>query len=121
MIGWFGDANGYVGNLDLKPETANTAAVTAAWRGNPASPWEVKLTPYYTYVQDYIDVNYLATTMTNKVNVLQFANHDAELYGLNVSGSARFCATRTWAPSACRGWRATFMARGWIPAAASTI
>jgi iron complex outermembrane receptor protein len=89
MIGWFGDANGYVGNLDLKPETANTAAVTAAWRGDSRSPWELKVTPYYTYVQDYIDVNYLATTKSNSVNVLQFANHDAELYGVNISGGAQ--------------------------------
>ena len=89
MIGWFGDGNGYVGNLDLKPETANTAAVTAAWHGTSQSPWEVKVTPYYTYVQDYIDVNYLATTMTNSVHVLQFANHDAILYGANFSGSAQ--------------------------------
>ena len=89
MIGWFGDANGYVGNLDLKPETANTAAVTAAWHGDRQSPWEFKVTPYYTYVQDYIDVNYLATMMSSPARVLQFANHDAELYGVNISGSAQ--------------------------------
>ena len=29
MIGWFGDGNGYVGNLNLKPEIAHTVALTA--------------------------------------------------------------------------------------------
>ena len=31
MIGWFGDGNGYVGNLNLKPETAHTISVTGQW------------------------------------------------------------------------------------------
>ncbi len=31
MIGWFGDGNGYVGNVNLKPETANTIAATGRW------------------------------------------------------------------------------------------
>ncbi|MCK9910308.1 TonB-dependent receptor, partial [Microbacteriaceae bacterium K1510] len=31
MIGWYGDANGYVGNLDLKPEVGHTVSFTAGW------------------------------------------------------------------------------------------
>ena len=63
MIGWFGDGNGYVGNIDLKPETAHTLSFTAGWHDGgslkdaPAREWELKITPYYTYVVDYIDVN----------------------------------------------------------------
>ena len=87
MISWFGDLNGYVGNLDLKPEVAHTASFTGTWRGGGTSPWEVKVTPYYTFVEDYIDVD-LINSM-GAYNDLRFANHDAELYGVNVSGRTR--------------------------------
>lgn len=97
MIGWFGDGNGYVGNLDLKPEKANTVSFTAAWRDPVRGAWEVKATPYYSYVEDYIDVDRCALagclanlptnlTATNQFVYLQFANHDAWLYGVNLDG-----------------------------------
>ena len=87
MIGWFGDGNGYVGNLDLKPEVAHTISTAGAWRGSPQQGWEVKVTPYYSYVENYIDVDRLQT-FSNGTAQLQFANHDAQLYGVNVSGKA---------------------------------
>ena len=57
MNGWFGDGNSYVGNLDLKPETAHTLSVTAGWHDSARKDWELKITPYYTFVEDYIDVD----------------------------------------------------------------
>jgi iron complex outermembrane recepter protein len=98
MIGWYGDANGYVGNLDLKPEVANTVSVTAGWHDRDRRFWDVKVTPYYTYVQDYIDANFLKTQggmggmggmgmPSTQFVTMQFANHAAQLYGVNVSGS----------------------------------
>ena len=45
MNGWFGDGNSYVGNLDLKPETAHTLSVTAAWHDSARKEWELKITP----------------------------------------------------------------------------
>jgi iron complex outermembrane recepter protein len=87
MISWFGDLNGYVGNLDLKPEVAHTASFTGTWRGGGTSPWEVKVTPYYTFVEGYIDVDLIDSN--GAYNNLRFANHDAELYGVNVSGRTR--------------------------------
>ncbi|KIZ40635.1 MULTISPECIES: TonB-dependent receptor [Rhodopseudomonas] len=95
MVGWFGDGNGYVGNLDLKPEKAHTASFTAAWHDPAQTLWEVKVTPYYSYVEDYIDVDRCATgsacgaanrTATSGFVFLQFANHDAQLYGVNLDG-----------------------------------
>ncbi len=104
MNGWFGDGNGYVGNLDLKPETAHTLSFTAGWHDSgsikdaPAREWELKVTPYYTYVVDYIDVDRCVSTTpgtactaanaskTTGFVALQFANHDAEMYGFDVSG-----------------------------------
>jgi iron complex outermembrane receptor protein len=99
MNGWFGDGNGYTGNLDLKPEVANTLSATADWHGTADKRWELKLTPYYTRVQDYIDVNRCPVISDGSNGcsaarfaastgfvTLQFANHDAELHGVDVSG-----------------------------------
>jgi iron complex outermembrane receptor protein len=100
MNGWFGDGNGYVGNLDVKPEKAHTISFTAGWHDAARKDWELRITPYYTYVQDYIDVdkcvspamggmmaNCAATgTATNNFVFLKFANHDAWLYGVNIAG-----------------------------------
>jgi len=85
MINWYGDGNAYVGNLNLKPEVAHTLSFSADWHDNARKNWELKATPYYTYVNDYIDVNVLSLKSTG--NTLQFANHDARLYGLDVSGN----------------------------------
>ena len=63
MIGWFGDGNGYVGNVDLKPEKAHTVSFTAGWHDAAQKIWEFKVTPYYSYVQDYIDVDRCAVRM----------------------------------------------------------
>jgi len=90
MIGWFGDGNYYVGNTALKPETANTVSGTAAFHGHGPREWEVKVTPYVTYVQNYVDVNTLAATMYGMSTFaqLQFANHNARIAGGDLSGKA---------------------------------
>ena len=90
MINWAGDGNGYVGNLNLRPEVANTVSLSAEWHDSSRKSWELKITPYYSYVSNYIDVNYYGSktwTGGSEVrNILQFANHDARIYGLDVSG-----------------------------------
>ena len=90
MIGWFGDSNGYVGNLDLKPEVAHTVSATWEWSEGPRKQWDLKVTPYFSYVENYIDVNDLGPLMGTGMpwSLLQFANHDAQLGGVNVSGNA---------------------------------
>lgn len=86
-ITWFGDGNGYTGNPDLKPETAYTASISGDWRDR-AARWEVKVTPYYTRVQDYIGVVPLCGPACSGTpgSQLMFANHSARLYGADVSG-----------------------------------
>ncbi len=93
MINWFGDGNGYVGNLDLKPEVAHTLSTTVAWHDSSAKSWNIKLTPYYTYVEDYIDVDYIGKSTTAgqsfiNIQMLKFANHDAVLFGGDISADA---------------------------------
>jgi iron complex outermembrane receptor protein len=98
MNGWFGDGNGYVGNLDLRPEIANTLSATAGWHAASHQGWEFKITPYYTRVQDYIDVDRCPAiadgsngctaakfNATSGFVTLQFANHAARLYGVDNS------------------------------------
>jgi iron complex outermembrane receptor protein len=86
MIGWFGDGNGYVGNMDLKSEIANTASFTLDWHDpTAAGRWGLKVQPYYSYIHNYINVVQLRT-FTNGHHLLQFANHNAQTYGINASG-----------------------------------
>ncbi len=96
MINWFGDANGYVGNLDLKPEVANTISGTLSLHDTSKKEFGLKLTPYYTKVQNYIDVKSLgsvSTGMFSNIQLLQFVNTDAHLFGADLSGYATLSDT----------------------------
>jgi iron complex outermembrane receptor protein len=109
MINWFGDGNYYVGNLDLKPEVAHTVSATANWHDSARKAWDVKITPYFTFVNDYIDVDLLqsVTYGESTFSQLRFANHDAIIYGLDLGwdvglwdsvgfGSGRLKGTLGW-------------------------
>lgn len=88
MNNWFGDGNGYVGDVDLKPEVAHTVSISGDWHDPARKLWGIKVSPYYTYVQDYIDADDIgAVGMGSPFRKLRFANHDAQLYGLDVSGN----------------------------------
>lgn len=94
MIGWFGDGNGYVGNPELDPEKAHTVSASLILSGEGSANWQVKLSPYYTYVNDYIGVTQIDDFRPMMPFVqLQFVNLDAELYGLNVSASDQVADT----------------------------
>lgn len=103
MINMVGDGNGYVGDPDLKPEVAHTISATADWHDPAEQAWGLKVTPYFTYVQDYINARRCApadTTLTgmsqvcNSANLtrtdnfvfLKYTNQDAKLYGVDISG-----------------------------------
>jgi len=102
MINLAGDGNGYVGNLDLKPETAHTLSATFDWHDAAQQSSGLKITPYYTYVQDYInarrcgsgDSAVTAMAVCTNANLaavdkfvfLKYDNQDAQLYGIDVSG-----------------------------------
>lgn len=93
MVNWFGDANGYVGNLDLKPEVANTISGTLSLHNAAQKEWGFKLTPYYSKVQNYIDVNKIGSiagdgTKFTNIQLLQFVNHDVHFFGADISGYA---------------------------------
>jgi iron complex outermembrane receptor protein len=115
MVNFAGDGNYYIGNLGLKPEVANTFSATANWHDAAKERTGIAITPYVTYVQDYINVRrcpttvcgtsaaVVASTMATKGFVyLQFVNQSTKLYGVDVSahsvlaktsGSGSFTAT----------------------------
>ena len=106
MINFAGDGNYYIGNLDLKPEVAHTLSATANWHAAAKEQWGIAITPYYTYVQDYIDARRCPTTVcgssaaviasataTTGFVYLQFVNQSAKLYGIDVSGHSVLAKT----------------------------
>ena len=96
MNNFVGDGNAYVGDIDLKPEKAYKASVTFDLHAADRS-WEFKATPYYTWVDDYIDA--VAANpedfQQDQFNVLQYANQSARLYGIDLSGKTRL-ARNNW-------------------------
>ncbi|MGC2167255.1 MAG: TonB-dependent receptor plug domain-containing protein [Gallionella sp.] len=94
MNNFVGDGNGYIGNVDLGPEVADTLSGTGDWHDAANEDWGVKATAYYTHIQNYIDArrcdfgqcggsaNVEATT---GFVLLQYVNQTARLYGLDLS------------------------------------
>lgn len=92
MVGWFGDGNGYVGNLELAPERADSLTAAFTLTGSGDRPWTVRVSPHLTHVADYIDVvklKDLSDAMGRPTGFvqLQFANREARLYGADLSGT----------------------------------
>jgi iron complex outermembrane receptor protein len=94
MNNFVGDGNGYIGNVDLKPEKAHTLSGTFNWHAADRD-WEFKATPFFTRVTDYIDAVRCPSgsactaangTTTNQFVVLKYANQSARLYGIDLSG-----------------------------------
>lgn len=93
MIGWYGDANGYIGNPNLKAETAHTISATYS-KTAKNDAWRVSANVWYTDVTDYIDADIVRSFnsygLANTTrNILSFTNVDATLYGakLDISKS----------------------------------
>jgi iron complex outermembrane receptor protein len=100
MVNLAGDGNGYVGNLDLEPEVARTISATANWHDAKQQNWHLAVTPYLSYVEDYIDASRCGTsgtmmmpgcttanlTATDSFVYLRYENQSARLYGLDISG-----------------------------------
>lgn len=94
MNNFAGDGNGYIGNVDLKPEVAHTLSATGDWHDPGNEQWGMKATGYYTRVDDYIDArrcNFGQCSAANVISstgfvLLQYVNQSARLYGLDLSG-----------------------------------
>ena len=97
MNNYVGDGNGYVGDVNLEPEVARTVSVSADWHDAGSERWSVKLTPYYTDVQDYVDAaQWDAATnaprtvpVVDNFTVLKYVNQSAHIYGIDLSAQYR--------------------------------
>lgn len=86
MNNFVGDGNGYVGQVTLAPEVANTFSFASDWHDVNKELWGFKTNPYYTYVSNYIDATCNSSCTANRFNVLKYVNQDAQLYGIDLSG-----------------------------------
>jgi iron complex outermembrane receptor protein len=98
-----GDGNGYVGNLDLDPEIARTVSLAADWHDAAQARWNIRVSPYYTRVEDYIDARCLGTCTVAQFNTLKYTNESARLYGVDLSGGVQLGSTRDFGDFALRG------------------
>ncbi|MFW9606276.1 MAG: TonB-dependent receptor [Pseudomonas sp.] len=87
MNNFVGDGNGYVGNINLNPETAHTVSTRFDIHSDDRR-YALSVTPFYTRVNGYIDAVALpgSTWTAGKFNVLQYENQSARIYGVDVSG-----------------------------------
>ncbi|BCG63776.1 MAG: iron complex outermembrane recepter protein [Methyloprofundus sp.] len=91
MIGWFSDGNGYVGNINLKTETAHNISFTTNF-SDPSDEhrWTLEVSPFASYVENYIDADLCQECRRqpgNGFSYLRMENHDAYLFGVDVTGS----------------------------------
>jgi iron complex outermembrane receptor protein len=87
MNNFVGDGNGYVGDVNLKPEVARTLSLAADWHDAGKKVWGVRVAPYYTHVRDFIDAACTgASCPDDQFNVLRYVNQSARLYGVDVAG-----------------------------------
>jgi iron complex outermembrane receptor protein len=106
MTNMTGDGAGYVGDIDLEPEVARSLAATLDWSDGIERGRVLRVSGWASYVEDYIDADRIGS-LRDGLPMLQFANHEAELYGLEASGSmplwqtgygdTRFSGTVSWA------------------------
>jgi len=90
MNNTYGDGNGYVGNVNLKPETSHTFSVSSDWHDKYKKNWSFKATPYLTYVADYIDavacskVGKSCMSRSDGFSTLSLYNQAAKIYGFDL-------------------------------------
>jgi iron complex outermembrane receptor protein len=91
MVSWFGDGNGYTGNPALRPETAYTLSAVGSWQDPTAMRWRIKVTPYFTRIENYIGVESICDPGCSGSPDAQllFSNHEARLYGIDSTANYR--------------------------------
>lgn len=97
MNNFVGDGNAYIGNQNLKPEIARTLSLGGDWHDADKAVWGFKVSAYVTRVEDFITAercprsisaqcSTLNSTTTSRYVLLRYANHNAKLHGIDMSG-----------------------------------
>ena len=84
MNNLFGDGNGYVGNVNLKPETAHKIGFLIDHQ-DLNGDWMFKVNPFYSYINDYIDAENTSASRSDGYRNLKFHNHDATIAGIDIA------------------------------------
>ena len=84
MNNLFGDGNGYVGNINLKPETAHKIGFLIDHQDQNGD-WMFKVNPFYSYINDYIDAENTSASRSDGYRNLKFHNHDATIAGIDIA------------------------------------
>lgn len=85
MNNFAGDGNGYVGDMNLKPETAYTVSANFDWHDADQKKWGLQVMPYVTQIEDYVDAALVKSY--GDFSVLKYANQSARLYGLDIAAN----------------------------------
>lgn len=88
MNNLFGDGNGYVGNINLKPETAHKIGFLIDHQ-DPNGDWIFKVNPFYSYINDYIDAENTGASRSDGYRNLKFHNHDVTISGIDVAAKRK--------------------------------
>lgn len=106
MNNWVGDGNGYVGNPNLRPETAHILSATASWHDAENNAWALKVSPHYTRVDGYIDAVACPScaVRTDGFANLTLANQNARLYGVDISGHMPIGTIAGYSGFSAKGW-----------------
>lgn len=103
-----GDGNGYVGSIGLKPERARTLAMSIDWHDSGANKdWQVRVTPWITQIDDYIDAVAITNNGANAFNILRQTNQSARLHGVDVLADVHLGenALGHWRMAASGNWQ----------------
>ena len=99
MTSMAGDANAYVGNLDLKPETANNLGATLRL-SSPVANRSLTVSLFHSEIEDYVDADPIGVFgPVGSFARLRFANHDARMQGVEISGRTELWTAGGFAPA----------------------
>ncbi len=103
MTSMAGDANAYVGDIDLRPETANNLGATLRL-ASPGANRQLTVSVFHSEIEDYVDADRFGVFGPGgSFARLRFANHDAWMQGLEVSGRTDLWTLGDFAPAALSG------------------
>ncbi|HRD29735.1 MAG TPA: TonB-dependent receptor, partial [Caulobacter sp.] len=103
MTSLAGDANAYVGDMDLRPETANNLGATLRLSA-PAAGRQLTVSLFHAEIEDFVDADPIGVFGPGgSFARLRFANHDARMQGVEVSGRTDLWTIGGFAPAVLTG------------------
>lgn len=103
MTSLAGDANAWVGDMDLRPETANNLGATLRL-SSPTANRQLTVSLFHAEIEDYVDADPIGVFGPGGGFArLRFANHDARMQGVEVGGRADLWTIGGFAPAVLTG------------------